>query len=85
MKVDKTDLYNLLVTIAAIILAGGDLASFEMPEAIPEWGWPIIIFVTIAINFFSRDQVKTEKDISDDLLERWEALAEKEKELPDRS
>lgn len=58
IKLDRTELFNLLTVVATLILSGGDLLSLQIPEVIPEFGVPIILIVAVAVNYFSRSQVK---------------------------
>lgn len=60
MKMDRTDLFNLLAAIAGVILAGGDMLPLEISDGVPAWGVPILLFVALTVNYFSRSQVKDE-------------------------
>lgn len=61
VKPDRTELFNALVAIATLILAGGDMAKVGLGD-VPEWAIPILLFVAVAVNMMSRAQVKSEKD-----------------------
>ncbi len=63
-KLDKTELFNTLAAIAALILAGGDMSGVGLAD-VPEWAIPILLFVAVAVNMASRAQVKGEKDSQD--------------------
>ncbi len=64
IRLDRTELFNLLTVIATLILSGGDLLSLQIPEVIPEFGVPIILIVAVAVNYFSRSQVKEEAGLA---------------------
>jgi len=59
MKFDKTEVFNVIATVGAILLAGGDTAGIDM-TAIPPWAMPVMILVIVLINTYSRLQVKRE-------------------------
>lgn len=68
MKMDRTDLFNLLAAIAGVILASGDMLTLKISDGVPAWGTPILLFVALAVNYFSRSQVKGEGERARDEL-----------------
>lgn len=59
MKIDKTELFNILTVIATLILGGGNLFELDF-GSVPQWAIPILLLVAVAMNWFSRGQVKEE-------------------------
>lgn len=59
MKIDKTELFNILTVIATVILAGGSISGMDF-GSVPQWAIPIILLVALAVNWFSRTQAKSE-------------------------
>ena len=78
---DKTELFNLLTIIAALILSGGSSLLEIIPEDVPTWAWPILVLVALVVNLASRDQVKSQRDFS----ERMQSKTGKEQEGQDDS
>lgn len=68
MKIDKTELFNVLTVIATLILTGGG-NLFELDfGSVPGWAIPIILLVAVAMNWFSRSQVKAKAGTAVDVI-----------------
>ena len=68
---DKTEIFNLLTIIAALILSGGSSLLEIIPEDVPAWAWPILVFVAVVVNLASRDQVKGEADLANTRIDAY--------------
>lgn len=76
---DKTEMFNLLTVIAALILGGGSSLPLEIiPEGTPVWAWPILIFVALVVNVASRDRIKSQRNFSESLLNKSKSASEDE-------
>lgn len=77
-KPDRTELFNLLTIIAGLILGGGSSLPLEIMQDVPKWAMPILLIVAVAVNIASRDQVKSQKDLSEYMQGRQGTFEEHE-------